>query len=1180
MDAPSTDRSRELRVTALVEGFYPAPIAVPFARARERAHVDATQAYAELARAVLRYPALLALRLAIEADPEKIALMRTHLARPVSDGEWLQLLRTALEPLDVEDRARVLGSAAAGEREFSRSALHESMARVVELRNRVVKRDEAGLFDELRQVLHGVLLEASGWRLHRLLAPMRSFSSARGSTRYEARLYRGHSTPFPTLSLHSDAALSTGHVYFAYAEDARLIELSPLFAECADTSGEKRSLTMAAGSERRGWIAVTAGSDAPIAPEELEHWRRDLDDAADGVTRFGGWIAPRRLMFENDTLAASRRLDAGDVVAERWRVVQFLAAGGSADVYEVVDVDDSARRAALKMLPLELARFAEPLRRFRDEIRNARKLDAPGLVRYLDHGEDRGDWFLVSELADGWAVEGADEPARDLRQWLRTRQERGLGAPDEADVRAIAMDVCEALHALHGAGVLHRDLKPANVLLFSDGGRARAKLADFGLSRASGGERLTLTGGWVGTPEYMAPEACEAGAAPKTSAEIYSVGVMLYELLAGDVPFRADSPLRTQMLHRTRKPAALEPLAPHASKRLCSLVMRCLAKDPAKRPPSARALYDALTRLDDEHADELDAHEPLGLGPGFRLGPYQLIAELERHADRELFHARHATTHDEFALAVLAPALEADHGARRMALHRLSVARGVTHASLAPIAEVGEEDGYTWFASTLDRDRSEHDAAPETAAHAASAAAELAAALTALWSAGIAHGAVGSESIRWNAATSRAMLDPIALRPSARASAEGDAQDLVQWLDATLERMPRASGAEHADRKWLRTRALAAAGHPAELATRLAHARDVLQSSLLHGPAQPFERLQHALHRRRRAAVLLAAMLVLGVLATWQFQRAVARAGDALHERLKQAAASGGEAAVASELAKAGALPSSSRQHAAWLCALAIVRGDEDAGDRLRRGGNALDDLAHSTANLLAQAGIGTRRNWIFADSVVDALQELNELPRGSEWTVASLEGGDAADLSKWLLARTLAHRAFSLGESTEEIVIDLGQAVSRRFERSLSMDVDLSRRIEACAWSVVLLHVWTLWFQAERLEGAHRLDVLRAAVSTATEGLTWRNDFKYDVEVLRAYALDELSKVDPEVLASAREALAHCAAKETLERALEVLRADRRRHDLEVEDTDRQEYENYRVNCERRLEESLNRRR
>ena len=265
---------------------------------------------------------------------------------------------------------------------------------------------------------------------------------------------------------------------------------------------------------------------------------------------------------------------AGRVLGGRYRLDRELARGGMATVW-IAEDPLLSRRVAVKLLLPQLA-VDEALRlRFRNEAIAAAKLTHPGIVATYDTGDDDGTAYIVMELVEGTTLR-------------RVIDERGrLPVRDAAD---IASQVADALEHAHRQGLVHRDIKPANVLVQPDG---RAKVTDFGIAKAAGGDDLTRTGTVVGTARYLAPEQVN-GNAVDGRADVYALGLILYEMLAGSAPFGGDSDMATAVARLTNAPEPIRTARPEVSRHLEDVVARSLARDPDYRYQSAQAFKDAL----------------------------------------------------------------------------------------------------------------------------------------------------------------------------------------------------------------------------------------------------------------------------------------------------------------------------------------------------------------------------------------------------------------------------------------------------------------------------------------------------------------------------------------------------------------------------------------------------------
>ena len=265
-----------------------------------------------------------------------------------------------------------------------------------------------------------------------------------------------------------------------------------------------------------------------------------------------------------------------DLLAGRYRLTSRLAAGGMGEVWRARDLLLD-RDVAVKTLRPELADDEDLRTRFRGEARSAARLSHPGIASVYDFGEAGGRAWLVLELVEGESL------AATLRRDGRLTADRTL---------CVVSQTATALQAAHAAGVVHRDVKPGNLLVGPDG---RIKVTDFGIAAAAGSAQVTRTGQVVGTAAYLSPEQA-GGKGASEATDLYALGVVAYECLAGRRPFDFDEPMAVLLAHLQTPPP---PLPDDVPAPVADTVLRLLAKDPADRPGSARqvaAEADALRR--------------------------------------------------------------------------------------------------------------------------------------------------------------------------------------------------------------------------------------------------------------------------------------------------------------------------------------------------------------------------------------------------------------------------------------------------------------------------------------------------------------------------------------------------------------------------------------------------------
>ncbi|HLL72275.1 MAG TPA: protein kinase [Pyrinomonadaceae bacterium] len=276
------------------------------------------------------------------------------------------------------------------------------------------------------------------------------------------------------------------------------------------------------------------------------------------------------------------------LIAEKYRLDQLLGRGGMGAVYEGTHVE-LERPVAVKMLLPDSVSDAQALERFRREARAAARINHPNVANTYDYGAlADGEAYLIMELVRG----------QTLREWLNAHGELPIGAAIE-----IARHVAEGIAAAHHFEIVHRDLKPSNILLARDHrGELQAKVVDFGIAKlreqtTTSGEPLTAAGALMGTPRYMSPEQC-AGLESDARSDIYSLAVILFEMLAGRPPFDAPSATAIALKHVRETPPDIRELRPDAvPDALAQLIAQALAKDPQERPQTATELASKLHEI-------------------------------------------------------------------------------------------------------------------------------------------------------------------------------------------------------------------------------------------------------------------------------------------------------------------------------------------------------------------------------------------------------------------------------------------------------------------------------------------------------------------------------------------------------------------------------------------------------
>ncbi|TRZ92996.1 serine/threonine protein kinase [bacterium] len=273
-----------------------------------------------------------------------------------------------------------------------------------------------------------------------------------------------------------------------------------------------------------------------------------------------------------------RELTTGSTFAGRYQVIEELGHGGMGKVYKVQDTDIK-EKVALKLLRPEITLDKETVERFSNELKLARSISHRNVCRMFDLGRAEGTTFITMEFV----------PGEDLKSFIHRSKQLSIGT-----VISIAKQVCEGLEEAHRLGVVHRDLKPGNIMIDKDGD---AKIMDFGIARSLSGRGITGAGVLIGTPEYMSPEQVEGKDIDQRS-DIYSLGVILYEMVTGQRPFDGDTPLSVAHKHKYEAPEDPKKLNAQLHDDLARVILKCLAKDRNKRFQSAAELGTELGRIE------------------------------------------------------------------------------------------------------------------------------------------------------------------------------------------------------------------------------------------------------------------------------------------------------------------------------------------------------------------------------------------------------------------------------------------------------------------------------------------------------------------------------------------------------------------------------------------------------
>ncbi len=570
---PQQSSDSSTRFEGYAESSFPAAVAVPFSEyLRDRSSARLATVLEEILRFV-------AVALVVECRETGVPVLdsevlKVFLSSPPTAGRLYRISRQAAKAigetgsslativLDRDTAAELVGAVRARNR-----IVHEggNPRSVDTFRRRVV-----GILKAFDEVLGRMLV----------LVP-RTYSVEDGVRVMAAEIWKGAFRLPMSGRFHTGESLDCGRVFLVSGDEKRVFPAEPFLriAKCPVCGAEH--LFSWRGTDRGGVRYGAVGGDHLSGHSFQDKTVFDLVRDSLG----GGWLGPRstrpeRFVWLDAVAESADMLPPGRRLGPNHEVVRLLDRGGMADVYEVTDCRTGERRAA-KVLPYQISRDQRLLARMRREHHAIRRVENEHVIKVFEFGTDEGCSYLVTELASGWEVGGGT--IRDLSRLPKpVRWERAM---------EIALPIAEALHAIHSRDLVHRDVKPSNVLLFRT---RKLKLADFGMVKAEGDMTLTLTGLPIGTPEYMSPEQAQGGRSIGPRSDLYALGIVLFELLTGNVPFREATQMGTVFAQINKAAPSLSDLVPDLPLEVGQLVSWLLTKEPEGRPSSAFQVFSAI----------------------------------------------------------------------------------------------------------------------------------------------------------------------------------------------------------------------------------------------------------------------------------------------------------------------------------------------------------------------------------------------------------------------------------------------------------------------------------------------------------------------------------------------------------------------------------------------------------
>ena len=279
-------------------------------------------------------------------------------------------------------------------------------------------------------------------------------------------------------------------------------------------------------------------------------------------------------------------LTSGSTFAGRYQIIEELGKGGVGKVYKALDTEIK-EKVALKLIKPEIAADKKTIERFRNELKFARKIRHKNVCQMYDLNRKGETHYITMEYV----------PGEDLKSFMKRSKQ--LSIPTAV---SLTKQVCEGLAEAHQLGVVHRDMKPQNIMIDREG---NAHIMDFGIARMMSASELTEEGAVIGTPDYMSPEQVDGKEADQR-ADLYSLGVIVYEMVTGQVPFKGDSAMSVALKHKTEAPPSPRELNAQVPESLSRLILKCVEKDKEQRYQRAEDVLSDLVNIEKEIAGEIE----------------------------------------------------------------------------------------------------------------------------------------------------------------------------------------------------------------------------------------------------------------------------------------------------------------------------------------------------------------------------------------------------------------------------------------------------------------------------------------------------------------------------------------------------------------------------------------------